>query len=385
MADRVPVVTRIPVRLSPPPAPDYEVQVGAGTLSSLAALLPRLCPAHRYAIITDDRVRGLYGERLVEVLTDAGLRIELFSFPEGEARKTREMWAALSDRMFATGIGRDAAIIALGGGVVGDLAGFVAATYMRGLPWVQVPTTLLAMIDASVGGKTGVDTPAGKNLIGAFHQPRLVLADPELLRTLAPEQLRAGMAEAVKHAAVADAEHFQWLLEHAAALLAGDAEMLAELVIHSVRIKAGVVMRDEKESGPRKILNFGHTIGHALELASGYKLLHGEAVAIGMVVEAEVGERMGITERGTAQRLREALTALKLPTEVLLGTDPEALLAATRLDKKARGGRPEYVLLERIGAVYRGEGKWAHGVEEEVVRECVALRANAQYAVRSTQ
>lgn len=341
----------------------------------IAELLPALCAAHRYAVVTDEHVRDLYGYAVTRQLTAAGFRADLFSFPPGEGQKTRAMWAGLTDQMLAAGLGRDSAVIAVGGGVTGDLAGFVAATYMRGIPVVQVPTSLLAMIDASVGGKTGVDTSHGKNLVGAFWQPRLVLVDPQVLRTLPDEHLRAGLAEALKHAAIRNRDYFDWIVSAAPRLLAREMQELTGLISRSVRIKAGIVAADEQERGRRKILNFGHTIAHALELVSGYELLHGEAVAIGMVAAADVGEALRVTERGTAAQLRSALSALHLPTSLPGGTDARAVLDATGLDKKARGGAAEYVLLSRIGKVSRANGAWSRPVEDEVVLEVLARPA----------
>ncbi|HET7321601.1 MAG TPA: 3-dehydroquinate synthase [Longimicrobiaceae bacterium] len=343
------------------PGGHYEVRIGAQLLDRLPALVAEHCPAFRYAVIADDRVAELYGTRVLTAFDGAGADASLFSFPAGERHKTRASWAALSDQMLSAGFGRDAAVVALGGGVTGDLAGFVAATYMRGLPLVQVPTTLLAMIDSSVGGKTGVDTPAGKNLVGAFLQPQLVVADPETLETLAPEQLRAGLAEAVKHGAIADAAYFDWIEASLSDLLALDPAALARLIGRSVEIKAAVVARDERESGPRKALNFGHTLGHAIEALSGFELLHGEAVAIGMVLEAKLGERIGITEPGTSERLEAVLSAAGLPTHPPSEMAPEEIVAATRSDKKARGGRVEYALLERMG-----EAVWGVDVEDGI-------------------
>lgn len=355
---------------------DYEVRVGSGAWEALPALLPEVAPAHSYVVIADGTVAALYGARVAELAGRAGARVELLEFPAGERWKTREVWADLGDRMLAAGVGRDSAVLALGGGVTGDLAGFVAATYMRGLPVVQLPTTLLAMIDASVGGKVGVDTPAGKNLIGAFHPPRAVVADTEALRTLPGEHLRAGLAEAIKHGAIADAAYLGWIDASLPALLAGDPAALGELVLRSVRIKAEVVSRDEREAGPRKALNFGHTLGHAVEALSGYELLHGEAVAVGMVLEAELGERLGITERGTAEALRAILARASLPVELPAGFAPADVVAWTRTDKKARGGMVEYALLERPGSASAGDdGRWGVRVPEDTVLELLGTRA----------
>ncbi|HKG95018.1 MAG TPA: 3-dehydroquinate synthase family protein, partial [Gemmatimonadaceae bacterium] len=253
----------------------YTVIIEPGSLDSIGEVARRTAPAHRYVVITDDRVGPIYAAR-VRAAMGAG-RVDVLSVPAGEAHKTRESWARLTDEMLAAGAGRDTTVIALGGGVVGDLAGFVAATFMRGVPVIQLPTTLLAMIDSSIGGKTGVDTPAGKNLVGAFHRPAAVIADPLTLTTLPPSQLRAGLAEAIKHGAIVDAEYFERLRADADALVdparAGGGRM-RDVIARSVEIKAEVVRRDEREGGLRKILNFGHTIGHAVESLSGYALLH---------------------------------------------------------------------------------------------------------------
>jgi 3-dehydroquinate synthase len=328
----------------------YEVLVGAGLFTSLAAIVSRFCPAHRYAIVTDDRVAELYAVRCCRMLHAAGHRTDVFAFTAGEAQKTRETWGLIIDAMLEAGCGRDTAVLALGGGVPGDLGGFVAATYMRGLALVQVPTTLLAMIDSSIGGKTGVDTAAGKNLVGAFHQPACVVVDPEVLQTLPDAHVRAGLAEAVKHAAIADPGYLGWIEEHLDSLLGGDPQVLAQLIVRSVEIKSEIVGRDEREQGPRKLLNFGHTLGHAIEALSDYSILHGEAVAIGMVEEARLGERLGITASGTASRLRAVLSRAGLPTSLPLEFGGEDVVTRTHTDKKARNGRVEYALLGGIGA-----------------------------------
>lgn len=342
------------IEVAVPGGTTYPVLVEGGALARLCQELERFLPAHRYAVIADDRVAELYGERVLVALGAAGLPAELLRFEAGEARKTRETWAALTDTMLARGFGRDAAVLALGGGVTGDLAGFVAATYLRGLPLAQLPTSLLAMVDSAVGGKTGVDTPAGKNLVGSFHPPRLVLADTETLATLPEEHLRAGLAEALKHGAIADAGYLEWIESSLPGLISGDPVLLAALVRRSVEIKGGIVARDEREGGPRKALNFGHTIGHAVEALSGYRLLHGAAVAIGMAAEARLGEALGVSAAGTATRLERALRGAGLPTELPPEMDRREVLALTRHDKKARGGRVEYVLLERIGSAVWG-------------------------------
>ncbi|HEX7238921.1 MAG TPA: 3-dehydroquinate synthase [Longimicrobiaceae bacterium] len=357
----------------------YEILIGTGLLGSIPSILSRCAPAYRYAVITDHHVAELYAVKLSRVLHSAGHRADVFAFQAGEARKTRETWGDVTDAMLEAGIGRDSAVVAFGGGVPGDLGGFVAATYMRGLPFVQVPTSLMAMIDASVGGKVGVDTPAGKNLVGAFHQPCAVVIDSELLRTLPPEHLRAGLAEAVKHGAIADGEYLDWIEASADELLGGDAEALSRLIVRSVEIKAEVVARDEREAGPRKLLNFGHTVGHAVEALSGYQLLHGEAVAIGMVVEARVGERMGVAGKGTAERLRRVLGRLGLPSSMPVEWNADDVVARTRTDKKARNGRVEYALISGPGVPAQGiDGRWGYAVPDEVVREALGVGVGAR-------
>jgi 3-dehydroquinate synthase len=330
------------------PVGSYDVHVGAGILDRAAEIIRTAAPAHRYAVISDDNVAPLYAARVRDALGLA--QTELFTIPAGESQKTREQWAHLTDALLAKGFGRDTTIVALGGGVIGDLAGFVAATYMRGIPFVQLPTTLLAMIDASIGGKTGVDTTAGKNLVGAFHRPRAVVADPLVLATLPANHLRAGLAEAIKHGAIADAAYFLKIDDSLPSLLSRpDDDAMRAIIVRSVEIKASIVLQDEREGGIRRNLNFGHTLGHAIESESGYQLLHGEAIAIGLVLEAGLGERLGVTASGTSARLRDVVKRAGLPYALPKQLAPKHILAATRGDKKAREGVVEYALIAEIG------------------------------------
>ena len=329
----------------------YPIHIEPGLLGEAASVCREYAPAHRYAVIADSQVARLYGAGVVSRLQDAGLAADLFPFPAGEWNKSREQWAALSDRMLHARCGRDSAVVALGGGVAGDLAGFVAATYMRGVPVVQIPTTLLAMLDSSVGGKTGVDTEAGKNLIGAFHHPSAVLIDPAVLETLPRHQRCAGLAEAVKTAAILDVELWDWMVRGSSALSSGDPEASSELIERVVRHKAAVVGDDPLECGRREILNFGHTVGHALEALEGYKLLHGEAVAAGMRVESRLGEVLGITERGTSEQLAALLEACGLDGDWETDREPAEIRDAMSKDKKARRDRIRCVFLSRIGEV----------------------------------
>ncbi|MEX0690898.1 MAG: 3-dehydroquinate synthase [Gemmatimonadales bacterium] len=350
----------------PLPHGAYGVVVGSGLLAQAGDRIRRACPAARYALIADQTVADLYAARLA-VQLDATIH----TFPAGEAQKTRTTWTQLTDALLASGLGRDGALVALGGGVPGDVAGFVAATYLRGIPYVQVPTTLLAMVDSSVGGKTGVDAAQGKNLIGAFHQPRLVLADVHTIATLPPAHRRAGLVEALKHGAVADAGYFDRLVAARDALLAADPEALIEAVVRSVAIKAEVVTADATERGRRAVLNAGHTVGHALETASDYTLAHGEAVAIGLVVEARIGEQLGVTARGTAGRLRDAFQRCGLPVSPPT-IDRNRLREALAADKKNRGGEIRLTLLASIGAVHQTNTEtWTTPVPENMVVEAV--------------
>jgi len=349
--------------------PTYTVTIAPDALSGVGDLVRAVASAHRYAIVTDSNVGPAYASRVRTALGDA--HTVVFTIPAGEAHKTRDTWAALTDEMLGAGLGRDTTVLALGGGVVGDLAGFVAATFMRGVPYVQLPTSLLAMIDASVGGKTGVDTAAGKNLVGAFHQPAAVIADTSVLATLPGEHLRAGLAEAIKHGVIADAAYFDSVVGLAKTIsrpdVGGDA--MLELVARSVEIKADVVSRDEREAGARKTLNFGHTIGHAVERCTNYEVLHGNAVAIGMVYECDIAEQLGVAERGTAAAVREAVRAAGLPDARPSGVSASAVIAAARGDKKSRAGRAEYALPKRVGAMAGEESGWSVAVDESLVRQ----------------
>jgi len=303
-------------------------------------------------------------------LAEAGLQAQAALVPPGEAAKTLAQAERLWNAMLRFGLDRGSVVVALGGGVVTDLAGFVAATYMRGIAWVAVPTSLLGQVDASVGGKTAVDHPECKNLIGAFHQPAAVLADVGALATLPEEELRTGLAEVVKHAMIRDAGLFGILESHTDALLMYDPVRLEEVIARSVRIKAEVVMADERESGLRRILNYGHTIGHAIEsasLAAGAAMTHGRAVALGMVAEARLAERRGLVDAKVAERQRRLLARFGLPVALADLPDPDRLLAILRHDKKAAAGRLRFVLPTAVGAVTE-----ADDVTDDEVREAIA-------------
>ncbi len=350
----------------------YDIIIERGALDTIGDVARRVAPAHRYVVISDTDVAPIYSARVTESL---GLpKGQVFVICAGEEHKTREQWMRLTDELLADGCGRDSTLIAVGGGVVGDLTGFVASTFMRGVPCIQVPTTLLAMIDASVGGKTGVDTPAGKNLVGTYHRPAAVVVDPDTLATLPAEHLRSGLAEAIKHGVIADEAYFERVVADAEQIIASPCGAAIEsLIVRSIEIKADVVLRDEHEGGLRKTLNFGHTLGHAIETASDYRVLHGEAIAIGMVLESELAERVGVAEEGTAARVREAVSRAglphTLPPELSGAAAADAVIALTRSDKKARGGVAGYALPTRIGAMAGANTGWVLGMDEAHVRE----------------
>ncbi|MBL0169290.1 MAG: 3-dehydroquinate synthase [Gemmatimonadaceae bacterium] len=352
---------------------DYPVYCHAGALLALGDIVEKAALAHRYAVITDDTVGDLYSHRVVERLPVGASRV--FTIPAGEREKNRQRWGELTDALAQWGAGRDTTVIALGGGVIGDLAGFVAATFMRGIPVVQVPTTLLAMVDAAVGGKTAVDTPLGKNLVGSFHNPSAVIMDPDVLASLPPEQLRAGFAEMIKHGVVADASYFDAVRQAMPDVAAQGPHVpgFDDLIAGSVRIKAAVVAEDTREDGLRQILNFGHTIAHAIERELHFRIAHGEAVAIGMVMEARIAESIGLASPGLHTAIVDAVQTAGLPWALPVGLSADALLSATLGDKKARTGTVRYALPRGIGEMESAEGRWAVPISSEVVLE--ALRS----------
>jgi 3-dehydroquinate synthase len=325
----------------------YPVWIGPGLLADHGRWRSALRGRHAL-VISNTTVAPLYLERIAEGLD--GLQWSSFLIDDGEAHKTFANVGLALDALAKLGATRDACVVALGGGVVGDLAGFTAACWMRGIDFIQMPTTLLSMVDSSVGGKTGVNLPAGKNLVGAFHQPRAVVADIDTLATLPQREYRAGLAEVVKGAAIGDPAFFNWLEQHAEALNARETVPLIEAIARKVQYKAGVVARDETEQGERALLNLGHTFGHALETAGKYKvLLHGEGVAIGMLLAAHLSERLGMSKAGDTARLHRLLSALGLPTSIPAGMEPEHLLALMRLDKKNLAGTLRLILWRGVG------------------------------------
>ena len=328
----------------------YPIEIGAGILEGIGELVVRRLGKRKALVVTNSTLQGLYGRAVVDSLNGAGMRAEMVAVPDSEEAKSLPEASRLYDAAVSHGLDRKSVIVALGGGVVGDLAGFVAATYMRGIPFVQVPTTLLAQVDASVGGKVAVNHPRGKNLIGAFHQPKLVAIDSEVLLTLPERDLRAGMAEVIKHGVIAGEAYFRFLEEKREAIGRLEAGVMESLIEKSCRIKARVVEHDEKESGLRAVLNFGHTAGHALEAATGFQRFHhGEAVPIGMVAASRLAEDLGMAS-GVSSRIERILEAFGLETRIP-GLGLDEIMEAMALDKKAEGGRLKWVLPRAVGQV----------------------------------
>ncbi len=330
----------------------YEVRIGQGLLAHLGTMAREVAPHDKAAVVVDEAVEYTHGLAAARSLKEEKFDTQIAVMPSGEEHKTLGTYRDLMEVLLNARLERSSPVVAVGGGVTGDTAGFVAATYLRGVPFIQCPTTLLAMVDASVGGKVGVDVPQGKNLIGAFHQPHLVLIDIDTLQTLPDIELRCGLAECVKHGVIRDPRRFQWLDEHADAILAKDADTLAELVDWNVRIKAAVVMEDEKESGVRAHLNFGHTFAHAVETVVGYdKIKHGQAVSLGMVAASIFAAKRGMCDAAMVESLIDTLERIGLPTGMRNLPPSVNLTEAMKMDKKVRGGKVRLVLPRRIGEV----------------------------------
>lgn len=324
----------------------YPILIGSGLLEQ-RELLERHIPARSVLVVTNNTVADLHLQALLRGL--AGFQVSTLKLPDGERFKTLDTLAGVFDALTQARINRDGAVIALGGGVIGDMAGFAAACYQRGIAYAQIPTTLLAQVDSAVGGKTGVNHSAGKNLIGAFHQPACVISDTRTLQTLPDRELRAGLAEVIKYGLIEDAAFFLWLEQNLERLLALDPEALTHAIRRSCEVKAAVVSSDEREQGRRAVLNFGHTFGHAIEAATGFsEWLHGEAVAAGMLIAASLSARLGWLEADEVQRLRQLLTRAALPV-----TAPQVgaakALALMQLDKKVLNNRIRLVLLRGLG------------------------------------
>jgi 3-dehydroquinate synthase len=341
----------------------YEVRVGDGLLIRVGLWLKEKGYSGKAVIVTDATVKGLYAECLERSLANAGFLVTLLEVPAGERYKTLETAAGLYDKLTDAYAERTTPLLALGGGVVGDLGGFVAATYMRGMPLMQVPTTLLAMVDSSLGGKTAVDKGNLKNIVGAFYQPALVVADTDTLKTLPQEEFVNGIAEVIKAAAIRNRNFFSFLEINIDKVLGLHPEVLEDMIAEAARIKAEIVAKDEREENLRAVMNFGHTVGHAVEAVSDFRLKHGQAVAIGMVAAARISARMGLLAESEVVRLEKLLLAAGLPVK-MPEFDREAIMETMRHDKKVRGDKIRFVLLKSIG-----NGFISEGVDPDLVKE----------------
>ena len=346
----------------------YPIIIEPNALQHTAALQQAI-KGKTVLIVSNTTVAPLYAEQMAQTVRDLGKTVYVHELPDGEAYKNLETLNTIFDALLTHQCDRKTTIIALGGGVVGDMAGFAAASYMRGVPFIQAPTTLLSQVDSSVGGKTGINHPLGKNMIGAFYQPQLVLADINSLNTLPERELSAGLAEIIKHGAIYDAEYFAWLEQNMPALRARDAVALTHAIVRSCEIKAEVVAQDERESGLRAILNFGHTFGHAIEAGMGYgNWLHGEAVGAGMVLAADLSHRLGQLSAVELERIRALTEAAGLPTVApKLGVDE--MIQMMRLDKKSTAGNIQFVLLNGIGKAQ------VQSADDDLVRATLAICA----------
>ncbi|HKB54913.1 MAG TPA: 3-dehydroquinate synthase [Ramlibacter sp.] len=362
MAAASSVLHQVPIALG---ERSYRIEIGTGLIGDPATWAPVRCGSHG-VIVTNDTVAPLYAQGLHRSLAARHERVEMIVLPDGEEYKNWETLNRIFDAMLRQGCDRNTVVYALGGGVVGDMAGFAAACYMRGVPFVQVPTTLLAQVDSSVGGKTGINHPLGKNMIGAFWQPRLVVCDLETLRTLPPREFSAGLAEVIKYGPIADTALAEWIEANLPALTQRDTAALAHVVKRSCEIKAAVVGQDERESGVRAVLNFGHTFAHAIEAGLGYgEWLHGEAVGCGMVMAMHLSQRLGYVEAGWVEGMTRLIRDAGLPT-VGPPLGPERYLELMRVDKKAQAGQIRFVLIERPGSAI------VRSAPDELVRNVIA-------------
>lgn len=352
----------------------YDIQVGFHLEAQLIediknGLVGRI---RKFAVVTDSIVKELHAEKIADLLREAGYGVDVFVFPEGEKSKTRKTKEEIEDAMLARGYRRDCCIIAVGGGVVTDLAGFVAGTYGRGVPFINYATTLLSAADASVGGKTAVDTPLATNLIGLFNQPKKVYIDVAAWKTLPQRQMSSGMAETIKHACLADSAFFDYLDTNMEKIFAFDQAACEHIAEENCKIKYGVVIKDEREAGLREVLNLGHTVGRAIETVSDYRLLHGEALAIGMLAQAKLSCRMGYMTAGEVARVDALLQKAGLSTAIPDYIDREALVKKLYTDKKVRDGRLRFVIQKGIGGVVEfADGVFAAPIEESVAREII--------------
>jgi 3-dehydroquinate synthase len=342
-------VNQIKVHLDSQTSPSYKIHIGRDIIDRIGVLLNKGHWINRHIIITDSQVKTLHGKRVLDTLRQMDLKIDLIDFPAGEASKNIQTCLQLVEKLIALGADRHTALIALGGGVTGDMTGFIASIFMRGVPFFQIPTTLLAQVDSSIGGKTGIDLPVGKNLMGTFYQPQAVFIDLTFLQTLTAYEFNNGLPEIIKYGIIEDPQILTSLEEETQAFRKRDFKLLEKIITKSCRIKKRIVEMDEKEGGLRRILNFGHTIGHAVEAESGYALSHGQAVAIGMVYAATLSEKLNYLPSTDRERIESLIKAFELPHRIPKDLETKALLSRLTKDKKKEGSLIPFILLKKIG------------------------------------
>lgn len=347
----------------------YDIEIGSGLLNFQSQYLQSL--ASRFAIITDDKIAPMYGEHLHQYLSSEGLEVHLFSFSNGEQNKTRATKEVLENQLFEKGLGRDTCVIALGGGVVTDLAGYIAATYCRGVPLVKFPTSLLGMVDACIGGKTGVNATYGKNMLGCIYQPKKVVIDISTLKSLPKKELANGVVEMIKHGLIADFNLFEFLEKYSNQLLTLDSNVVEKAIFESCRIKKEIVEQDERENGKRHLLNFGHTVGHALECLTDYSLSHGEAVAIGLLVESCLSVKLGLLDQKSLERIEKNLRQYGLPLRLPFKFSIQTILDAMAMDKKSLRGQPRFVIIDAIGSSLAYDSNYCTHVDESIIKSAL--------------
>jgi len=357
---------RIKVNLDKPSSLSYEICIGHSILDRIGLVIAKGNLAQRYTVITDSNVSALYGQEVLNVLNKAKVKADLIEFPAGESSKNMDTVLAIAKELLARGTDRSSALIALGGGVTGDMTSFIASIYMRGVPCIQVPTTLMAQVDSSLGGKTGIDLREGKNLMGTFSQPQAVFIDLRFLETLPEEEFTHGLSEVVKYGIIDDVDLFTLLEENSDAIRTRNPDILQTIVERSCKIKKGIVEIDEKDVGVRRILNFGHTVGHAVEAASGYTIPHGHAVSVGMIASARISERMKYLPAEETKRIRSLLRSLGLADYIPASIHTETIISKIGTDKKKKGEVVHFVLLKNIGMPFINGS-----VNEALLRETI--------------
>lgn len=359
------------VNLPSPKAIFYNVYIGSGIFLKIPQILKKLQHVNKYVIITDKNIEKLYGKSLYQILKNARLNVDLISFLAGEKSKSQAVKTKIEHAMLQKKCGRDTMILALGGGVVGDMAGFVAATYMRGIPYIQIPTSFLAMVDSSIGGKVAIDTKHGKNLIGAFWHPKAIIADINFLKNLSQKQLINGLIEAIKIFLTHDADYFYLVQKNLTKILSKDGKFLQKIITRAIKLKIDVVARDEREKNERMVLNCGHTIGHAIEHLSNYTLLHGFAVALGILAESKISRLLGILSEDDFCVIEELFKKLGLHKKLLRKYDIDNMVKTTKIDKKVSDNRVKYILLEKIGKVRTFNYHFGYEVSDNIVKKAL--------------